>query len=57
MRKVRSTEGKRIIRTYGNFMVKAGLESGPKPGLLYSGHIPQSDNLRNTYLNKSDDPV
>lgn len=57
MRKVRFAEGKGIIKTYGNFMVKAGLESGPKLGLLYSGHIPQSDNLRNTSLKKSDDPI
>ena len=34
MRKVRSTEGERIIRTYDTFMVKAGLEPGPKLGLL-----------------------
>ena len=26
LRKGRSTEGKGIVRTYGNFMVKAGLE-------------------------------
>lgn len=34
LRKVRSTEGERIIRTYDTFMVKAGLEPGPKLGLL-----------------------
>lgn len=57
LRKGRSTEGKGIVRTYGNFMVKAGLESGPKLGLLYSGHTPQTDNLRNTFLKKSNDPM
>lgn len=43
LRKPRTTEGKGISRTYGNFMVKAGLESDPKRGPLYSGHIPQTD--------------
>lgn len=57
LRKRRSTEGKGIIRTYGNFMVKAGLESGPKRGPLYSAHIPRTDNLRNTVLKKTNDPI